>query len=214
MKLTEIQHLLDDKYLKISSLRELIRSLIEDESQIDDLQNKNDFIEKLKDRERELRRVYRQKQAVFVSLANGRIGIGGRPSVAKIQEFKDEGVTCIVTLLKPEEKLVEELGSAIQSAGIEWVWFPLSASQLPDDEDFKNNIKAVYEQLISILKNGGTVFIHCAAGVHRTGSFTNGLLRKMGLSKEESKSKIFEMRPITAIEAVTKHWNWSEKIIN
>ncbi|MEZ4987473.1 MAG: hypothetical protein R2795_20915 [Saprospiraceae bacterium] len=110
--------------------------------------------------------------------------------------------------------MVEELGGEIKLCEMDWEWLPLSASNFRTDVVFKNTVNNLYDNLIKKLDNGEKVFVHCAAGIHRTGAFSNGLLRKMGFSEIEAKEMIYKMRPVTAIEAIRKHWDWSEIIIS
>lgn len=202
---------LENKYMPIHKVRRILGELKKaKEPQLSEIQ---ELITKLESKEETLKVLYKQKNINFTELGNGFVALGSRPSLEKIYILKKEEVTTIVTLLKKEEKLVVELGERIKSLNINWIWFPLSASNLETNAEFKQTVNNVYLDLISRLENGEKILVHCAAGIHRTGAFSNGLLRKMGFSQTEAKAKIFEIRPVTALEAITKHWNWSEKII-
>lgn len=206
----EAKLVLHDKYIPISKVRKAIKALEElfvDESEYEELTLR------LREREQSLSKIYRQKTINFRRFKNGLLGIGARPSLDKINLLKIEGVEMIITLLKKEEKLVKELGDKVKDCEIIWEWFPLSASNLRTDKAHKKAVNDLYDNLISRLDRGEKIFMHCAAGVHRTGAFSNGLLRKMGFTEEEAKEEIYKMRPVTAIERISKHWNWSEKII-
>jgi len=156
---------------------------------------------------------YEKRKIKFVKVKNGSICLGGRPSLKTIKLLGLEGVNHIITLQNERELKVPDLGKTIIEAGMTWKWFPLSASRLPIDVEFKQKIQSLYADLEKELKAGKKIFIHCAAGIHRTGCFTNGLLRYMNYEKEESRRLIEEMRKVTVRGAVAKHWNWSEKII-
>lgn len=201
---------LDDKYAPIRKVREVLKELKQVEAASLDIEV---LIQGLESKERALKVLYKRKKIHFIALQNGYLGLSGRPSLEKIKILKEDGVTTIVTLLKEEEKRVLALGDQIKSLDIHWVWFPLAASQLEDNTVFKQEINNVYEAIIARIEAGEKILIHCAAGVHRTGSFSNGLLRKMGFSKIEAKEKIYEIRPVTVLEAIPKHWNWSERMI-
>jgi len=203
---------LENRDITKHKVRRLLEQLREvDATELPEIQT---LISHLENKMEVLTKLYKKKNVEFVELGNGFLALGARPSMNKIYIFKKKEVSTIITLLKKEEKLVEELGEHIKSLGINWIWFPLSASKLEVNDEFKQVINALYLDLIERLENGEKVLIHCAAGVHRTGAFSNGLLRKMGFSKAEAKEKIYEIRPVTALEAVTRHWNWSEKIIS
>jgi len=207
-----VKSALENRYITKHKIRRLLEQLREvDETELPEIQVLTTRLENKMD---VLTKLYKKKNIEFVALGNGFLALGARPSMNKIYILKKEEVTTIITLLKKEEKLVKELGEHIKSLGINWIWFPLSASKLEVNDEFKQAINDLYSDLIERLKNGEKVLIHCAAGVHRTGAFSNGLLRKMGFSKTEAKEKIYEIRPVTALEAITRHWNWSEKIIS
>lgn len=206
------QSALENKYITKHKVRQLLKQLGEiDATELPEIEG---LISNLESKLESLTKIYKQKNIEFVELGNGFLALGARPSRNKIYILKKENVTTIITLLKKEEKLVKELGEHIKSLGINWIWFPLSASKLETNDEFKQTINDLYADLMRRLENGEKVLIHCAAGVHRTGAFSNGLLRKMGFSQVEAKEKIYEIRPVTALEAITRHWNWSEKIIS
>ncbi len=206
----EITDIVNDKYTKISEVRKLIKLLI----QISYTENDIPFLlEILRSKEKELRKIYRSKEINFIPIKNGFLSIGGRPGSGKIEMLKNTGITTVVTLLKKTEKNVDKLGELILKQEMTWIHFPLSASELPLDDEFTKNINSLYDNIINLLSKQEKIFIHCAAGIHRTGSFTNGLLQKCGFSKNEAKELIYKMRPVTGIEAVPKHWKWSEKVI-
>lgn len=197
--------LIENKYTKISVIRKVLKELVE-KNEFTDLHNR------LYEKEKELAKIYKSKELNFQKVKSGYIALGGRPGLGKIDELIENGTTLIVTLLKETEKNVRELGELIESKNIAWIWFPLSASKLQTGDNFRIQINTLFDDLIRHLNNKEKIFIHCAAGVHRTGSFTNALLLKCGFTESESKELIYKMRPVTAIEAVTKHWNWSKKI--
>jgi len=151
------------------------------------------------------------KKYKWLEESGGYLAIGGRPSMQLIELLKKENCTTIITLLRESErKTVEEIGKKVHNMDMNWEWFPLSASALPQN----NQLEKVREFLATIqerLKNGEQIFIHCAAGVHRTGAFTYGLLRYLGNTAENAKEKIKALRTITYEEAHDKHWAWGEQ---
>lgn len=152
-----------------------------------------------------------KKNYVWIHESGGQIAIGGRPSLQLIEKLKAEHCTIIVTLLRESEKHIAlEIGSKAKELEIDWEWLPLSASSLPTGDTLEK-VKVRMEILEKRLKEGARIFIHCAAGLHRTGAFTYGLLRFLGNSVLTSKEKIAQMRPITMREVQEKHLNWGEQ---
>lgn len=205
----QISSLLENEFAKISEVRLLIKELSEVELAFE---GRDQLLEKLKLKEEELAILYKRKQVNYQPVLKGHLSIGGKPGVERLLELSQLKTDTVVTLLKTNEAGVKEIEAELATTGISWIWFPLSASELSLSEETREKINKVYQTLIEKLNNGERIFIHCAAGVHRTGSFTNGLLRKIGYSPIQSKKLIKEMRPVTALEAVKKHWAWSEKI--
>lgn len=205
-----IKRALANEYLKIDEVRNYI-------SQLEMLLSKSEaetlLLKELYSIEEELSILYKSKAINLVPLKNGYLTIGSRPTTEKIDELSKLGITTVVTLLKETEKNVVALGDYIQSQNIDWIWFPLAASKLVTDYETKVAVLEVYQKIVEKLTLGEKIFIHCAAGVHRTGAFTNGLLRSENFSKEESKQLIKKMREVTAREAVKKHWKWSENMV-
>lgn len=160
-----------------------------------------------------LKAVYSNKQLQFVAVAGGRVSLGGRPGLGKVQHPTAAGIDVVVTLLRDKEGNVAELGDAIRQHGMEWLWFSLSATALPTDADCPQATTDLFERLHEHLQSGRTLYIHCAAGIHRTGSFTNAFLQYGGYSPLESRQLVKAMREVTAREAVDKHWQWAAHIL-
>lgn len=148
---------------------------------------------------------------VWIELLNGHLAIGGHPSMRLIEELGKDSCTTIVTLLrKSEEKFAKEIGEKCENLGINWIWLPLSASALPQGTDLQNVLTAL-NQVKDKLEQGERIFVHCAAGIHRTGAFTYALLRFLGNSPDIAKEIIKKLRPITEQQAQIKHWQWGEQ---
>ena len=62
----------------------------------------------------------------------------------------------------------------------------------------------LYEGLRAALASAGKVFIHCSAGIHRTGMVTYGLLCSMGLSAADAMAILNSLRAETG-EGVGEH---------
>ncbi|MBX7242735.1 MAG: HIT domain-containing protein [Bacteroidia bacterium] len=147
----------------------------------------------------------------WLEVSGGCLAIGGRPGMNLIELLKSENCSTIVTLLKESERAIaEEIGNKASLENMDWVWLPLSASALPPEKETEK-VRRVFATIKEKLTNGERIFIHCAAGIHRTGAFTYGLLRYLGNSGETAREIIKQLRPITFREAQDKHWNWGEQ---
>ncbi len=127
-----------------------------------------------------LRRRSEADSVRWVGVIGGYLAVGHRPKLKRVQTLRQTGATHILTLLDESEGATE-IGAAARQVGIDWLWFPLD-SGTPPDEARLAAVRALYESLQSVLAAGGRVYVHCSAGIHRTGLITYGLLRFLGMS--------------------------------
>ena len=77
--------------------------------------------------------------------------------------------------------------------GIEVLWNPT-------DDDFEEKPAALFQRGVEFaeaaLENGGKVYIHCAAGVHRAPMMTLAVLGSMGWTVDEAMEMIQAKRPV------------------
>lgn len=149
------------------------------------------------------------KEIQGYSLQKGKIYIGGRPSLNTLKLLKLSGFNMVVTLLKENEN-PQQIKDMAESLKMEWLWVPLSASALPEIKKGSELHKIMF-LLRNKISEGQAIFIHCAAGIHRTGAFTNAFLRFSGYNREEAYQIIKKIREVTAKYAVDKHWRWGDK---
>lgn len=132
---------------------------------------------------------------VTASDSGGCFALRGRPKAGFIFELPTVKCTHIFTL-QSEREAGDFIGKKAKEAGIGWVWLPMGNADPPRYSDLIAIHQKVNE-VCHIIKNGGHVLIHCAAGLHRTGMIANIILRYLGFSDEESLSKIKEARQKT-----------------
>lgn len=124
--------------------------------------------------------------------------LGPRPRVRAIKRLPQQ---VVFTLLNPEENpgMIEE---ETLRCGKGWVGAPLDARG-HSMSDWPNWLAAVIA-LEKVLKSGATVYLHCAAGIHRTGSLAYLYFRRDGYSQSEAKRRVFALRPIIEDEIGNK----------
>ena len=112
--------------------------------------------------------------------AKGEIGMTKCPTYKDIKDFATEGFDVLVTLL--EEKELEELSvpnlrEIVIQAGLESLWLPIGDQDIPKDIlAFDRLINAI----VSKVKEGKKVIIHCKKGKGRTGTIATCCLIKLG----------------------------------
>jgi protein-tyrosine phosphatase len=124
---------------------------------------------------------------------NSKVACHGRPNFKGITDMKlVYGVNHVLTLLKPKEK-PEEIKECCEKNGIDWSTIHLDGANLAYfktkqvQESIIKGLLNIYEVLI---KGDVVLFIHCAAGLHRTGTLLYSLLR------------MFDETPDSALDAI------------
>jgi protein-tyrosine phosphatase len=145
----------------------------------------------------------------WFSVGGGRLAVFHRPKVDLLPKLQSNGCTHILTLLSENEK-AEKLGRAVERLGLQWIWVPLPNGDPPSivrSEELRVTLKA----LAKILSEGGSILIHCSAGIHRTGMISNALLRLLGLSAIEAKAALLQMRQVTHDGVGEHRLAWGEQ---
>lgn len=66
-------------------------------------------------------------------------------------------------------------------------------------------------EIVRCSQNGSGIYVHCSAGIHRTGMTSYAFLRYMGLSSTEAKTKLNELRPTTREGVGDNRLTWGEQ---
>ncbi len=146
----------------------------------------------------------------WVAVANGLLAIGHKPGgKVSFEGLKQSGVTAVVTLLQENEG-AEDIGRQANKVEINWVWFPFSASNPLDGEDAWK-VSELYKNLEAQLNAGGKIYLHCSAGIHRTGMITYGLLRYIGNEKKLAMQVLHSLREVTFQQAGEERLAWGDQ---
>ena len=143
----------------------------------------------------------------WVPVGKGFLAIGHKPG-GKISfpGLKAAGATAVLTLLMENEG-ARETGKGIEKAGIQWLWFPFSAVKPAPLTEVMEQFKGMEE----LLEQEARIYIHCSAGIHRTGMITYAFLRFLGSPPEEALQKISDLRKITADGATEARLAWGDR---
>jgi protein-tyrosine phosphatase len=112
------------------------------------------------------------------------------------------GCTLVVSLLSREESQASEGEGRLR--------VPLQGAR-PPSADRDEEIRAAFARMDTELGNGGRLYVHCSAGLHRTGMFAFAYLRHRGLATAEAVTLIRELRPLTADELTEDRLAWGQK---
>ena len=81
------------------------------------------------------------------------------------------------------------------------------------NETMMREMIAAFERLDVELAAGGRVYVHCSAGLHRTGMFAHAFLRHRGLTSPEAVETIAALRPLTAAELTPERMAWGDRFV-
>ena len=146
----------------------------------------------------------------WISVKSGHLSVGHRPSSKLGLDLKLQNTTHILTLLSEKEG-----GKKIQliskQNSIEWLWFPMESANPPSEERL-DELAELFFKIEHILKNKGNIYIHCSAGIHRTGMISYSFLRFIGNDMETSKRKLEKLRAKTSEGVGENRIEWGNSI--
>lgn len=145
----------------------------------------------------------------WVAATPGRLALWHRPKLRAIPYLRNAGCDRVLTLLSQREG-AEEIGRAVEQAGLAWSWLPLASGKPPEGRADRGAREGV-AQLSRQLDARESIMIHCSAGMHRTGMVGYALLRFRGLSEGEALELIEAMRPVTRSALAPEHLRWGDQ---
>jgi ADP-ribosyl-[dinitrogen reductase] hydrolase len=128
----------------------------------------------------------------------GKLAFGPVPrSLADVRTITDWDAGWIISVL-PQADMARrgaaDLPSWIAEQGIPWLHLPIVDYRAPD-VDFDAAWIQRGPQILQALLNGDRVFVHCAAGLGRSGTVVARLLIEAGMSTEDAIIATRKARP-------------------
>jgi protein-tyrosine phosphatase len=127
--------------------------------------------------------------------ADGGLVLGPRPGKKSKTKMSAMGLSHVCTLLSEHEKpaIIEKIANEL---GCRWLWLPISGGHL--DVLRALDLEAMISQLAASITETAAprIYLHCAAGIHRTGFFASVLLRLQPVADVEA--SLVALRPVTA----------------
>jgi atypical dual specificity phosphatase len=116
--------------------------------------------------------------------------LGGMAAPNRSQDMAElarQGVTALISL----SEYAESIGSAALRHGIRWLHIPVEDFEAPEPGQIRDAVRLIDEEVAK----GGTVVVHCAAGLGRTGTILACYLVSRGETPEEAIRRVRAFRP-------------------
>lgn len=112
-----------------------------------------------------------------------------------MKEYRSLGINHILSLLIPDE--VEELGlerepDVYGDNGLRFTRFGIADRGLPD----ASLLLALAKELAEEIADGGSIAVHCRAGIGRSGLVASCILQHLGMTAPESIAKVSQARGV------------------
>lgn len=135
-------------------------------------------------------------------LRGGHLAIGHKPGKALRAALTSGGCTHTLSLLADHESSHEPGDARLR--------LPLASATPPGAERLPE-VLACFDRVIALLDGGARLYLHCSAGLHRTGMITHALLRYLGHSRAEALVVLAELREATAEAATEDRLAWGDQ---
>ena len=138
--------------------------------------------------------------------------IGPRPGKKSLAGLEEMRLTHCCTLLSERED-ARAISKFCRKLGCEWVWLPMEGGRLEVLE--AADVGALLRSLEAAIGDepAPRIYLHCSAGIHRTGFFAYVLLRASGLEATAACAKLAEIRPVTAEQVGEDRLELAERIV-
>jgi len=163
------------------------------------------------------------KQPQFVSIfPHTQIACSALPGRRDLKIYQqDLGITHILTLLNAKEVKNNNICSYVESIGITSIHLPIEGAELSVYTSSQATVDVLRDRLpmiIDLLSNSTKekpvkMLVHCAAGLHRTGTITYLLLRFCRFTIDQSLLIINRTRSITARQVGKKRIDAVEYVL-
>ncbi|NQY96677.1 MAG: hypothetical protein HRT82_05910 [Henriciella sp.] len=123
--------------------------------------------------------------------------LGPRPGKKSKDSIAAQGVTDLVTLLSPREQ-PDSVSKIARTIGAHWHHFPIDGGHMDTLAGVDlSQLFLLYDEIVRS-REDAVIYLHCSAGIHRTGFVIYALLRYRGLTPEAATAEVAKLRPVTS----------------
>lgn len=124
-------------------------------------------------------------------------GTKGVDLTSSITQLKQAGADAIITMMSDEELAkfdVSDLPETVRQSGLTWFQFPVEDDAAPD-EKFEKAWQSQKSEVLSMIKQGKCIAIHCRGGSGRTGFMAAVIMRELGINADQATEMVKSLRP-------------------
>ena len=140
------------------------------------------------------------------------LAVGPRPGRKSVDCLRAQQFSHVCTLLGPHENAsdIERLANQL---GCKWIWLPITGGRL--EVLGQLNMPQLVCRLLDNLDpvSGNHIYIHCSAGIHRTGFAAYTILRLRGLTQIQALNELETMRKVTAAQLGAERVTLAETMV-
>lgn len=132
--------------------------------------------------------------------------LGHLPSKKELLTLKSSGVSGVLVILSDTEntQIIQQERTLFPNVWHHSYTIKKSHKQVQDWEPYKNDLDAIAD-----IYHTQDIFIHCAAGIHRTGCNAYAILRRLGRSRKIAYDEVITLRPESA--DCMRFLDWAEE---
>ena len=132
----------------------------------------------------------------------------GKKSRAMLEALKPSHILTLLAVreqVRPIEKIAGDIGA-------EWRHFPIDGGKLDALE--RVSLRELFDLISNIetTSERARIYLHCSAGIHRTGFIAYILLRRDGLTRDEALSALKTEREVTFEQVGMERIDFAEEI--
>lgn len=147
----------------------------------------------------------------WVPVGGGHLAIGHRPSIKMGADLKLQNTTHVLTLLSEGEQAKSIQAIAVKNR-MEWLWFSMESARPPGEERLQE-LADLFKKMTIILQEGGKIYLHCSAGIHRTGMISYAFLRFLDNDADRALALLKALRTKTSEDVGAERLTWGDEVI-